>query len=616
MKNWHKLLSFVLAIAMCLSLAACTGSQQAQEPGQEPLVYLDYGIGIDPYNDKYNNDLYGLNGNAVDGPDPGCFYVSEEEDPVYGGYFYMYPTSFATNDWAQLYELKAKGIKNLVASCYRSKDLYNWELCGALEGGYSCVVDNEDWCDNYWWAPEVIRNPKDGKYYMYFNAMMPQGYNTKGLVDTSYNWARMFIGVAVSDSPMGPFDILYDLDPATGARIPTINFHTGCKTKDNWSVIDVNPFFDDDGTLYLYFNKHTDDSYNALNGIWGVKMKSMTKADYSTVSCLTLANVKTVSNEPGKIESVTPGPATMAHEGLNEGPTMVKHNGKYFMLYSLYGYTAPGYGVYQAVSDDPLSGFVKLDPDNGYTVLDGAVHGHVLGTGHCAVAKKGDQHYIIYHRHASKYSWTDGAGRCMGADRLEFVENKDGMEIPQANGPTKNLIWLEEDISGYKNLMETAKVTVSSGTGTEYLSDGFVSYYALTKDMAFTSNAEEVTITLSWDAPVSVESIMIFNSSDIFTAFSSVADIRFKLAEKPEWASKEYAYGVIQDLKLPERYYDVDSEEYIPCAPAVAEFNPIVVTEIQITLNGADKYHNFNKFGEEDLSLTISEIAVLGGATK
>jgi hypothetical protein len=295
---------------------------------------------------------------------------------------------------------------------------------------------------------------------------------------------------------------------------------------------------------------------------------------------------------------------------------MVKHNGKYFMLFSNYGYTSPAYGVYQAVSDDPLTGFVKLAPDNGYTVMDGAVHGHVMGTGHCAVAKKGDQHYIIYHRHASKYSWTDGAGRCMAADKLEFVKNKDGLEIPQANGPTKNLYWLEEDISGYKNLMETAKVSVSSGSGTEYLSDGFMPYYALTKDMAFVSNEEEVTITLSWDEPVSVESVMIFNSVDIFTAFSSVADIRFKLAEKPEWSSKEYDYAVIKNLKLPERYYDVASEEYIPCAPAVAEFNPVVVTEIQITLKGADKYLTTNKFGENDLSLNISEIAVLGGAVK
>ena len=295
---------------------------------------------------------------------------------------------------------------------------------------------------------------------------------------------------------------------------------------------------------------------------------------------------------------------------------MVKHNGKYYMLFSNYGYSQPAYGVYQAISDDPLSGFVKLDFDNGYTVLDGSVHGNASGTGHCAVTRKGDQYYIIYHRHNSKYGMNQGSGRSIFADKLQFVENKDGLEIIQANGPTTNLIWLEEDISGYKNLMETATVKVSSGTGAEYLGDGFMPYYELTKDMAFSSTGKETTITLSWDEPVSVESIMIFNSRDVFTAFSSVADIRFKLAEKPEWLSREYSYAVIENLEMPERYYDVDADEYVPCAPAVAEFDPIVVSEIQITLRGADKYRATNKFGEKDLLINISEIAVLGGAVR
>ena len=134
--------------------------------------------------------------------------------------------------------------------------------------------------------------------------------------------------------------------------------------------------------------------------------------------------------------------------------------------------------------------------------------------------------------------------------------------------------------------------------------------------MAMKTDAKEVTITLSWDEAVTVNSVMIFNSRDIYSAFSQIADIRFKLAQKPEWSSKEYEYAVIQNLKMPDRYYKADAEEYIPCAPAVAEFNPVVVTEIQITLKGADKYVTTNKFGEKDLSLSISEIAVLGGASK
>lgn len=612
MRRSYKILAAFLAAALCLSMTAC-GSQQ-----QDSLVYLNYGTGLDPFTDNYNTDLYGFNGNDVEAPDPGCFYVSEEEDPQWGGYFYMYPTSFATNDWAQLNGeyYKENGITNLVAGCYRSRDLYNWELCGALEGGYVCVIDKEDWCQNYWWAPEVIRNPADGKYYLYFSAMIPQDWGVEGFSTSSSYFDRLHLGVAVSDTPVGPFDVLYDIDPATGKRIPTINFHTGCNTEHPWSVIDVNPFFDDNGDFYLYFNKHTDDHYSQLNGIWGMKMVDMTHPDYSTVSCLTQASRVTASSIPGQIEEVETGAACINSEGsINEAPYMVKHNGKYYITYAPYGFSAPGYGVLQAVSDDPLTGFVKLDGMSGNPVMDGSMFGHMNGTGHHAFAKKGDQLYVIYHRHDSKYGWELGYGRSVCADKVNFVTNADGLDVLTANGPSKSLQWLEEDISGYKNLAESADIQISAGTGVRYLNDTIVPYYPVVKDWVMSAEEEEVTITLSWDKPVSVSSVMIYNSKDIDSAFSQISDIRFKLAEKPDWASRDYDYAVIQNLKLPERYYDVASEEYIPAAPAVAEFDPIMVTEIKITLKGSDKYIAENKLGEKSLLLHISEIVVLGGAS-
>ena len=113
---------------------------------------------------------------------------------------------------------------------------------------------------------------------------------------------------------------------------------------------------------------------------------------------------------------------------------------------------------------------------------------------------------------------------------------------------------------------------------------------------------------------VSVTADAMNNLTDASSAIVTL--IGFKLAEKPEWSSKLYDYAVIKDLKFPDRYYNVDSEEYTPCAPAVAEFNTIVVNEIQITLKGSDKYIDTNKFGEKDMTIAISEIAVLGGATK
>ena len=78
-----KIIVSILAATLALGLAGC-GSGSSNDK----LVYLDYGTGIDETG-AYNNELYGMNNNDVNGADPGCIYVSEEEDPVHGGYFYM-----------------------------------------------------------------------------------------------------------------------------------------------------------------------------------------------------------------------------------------------------------------------------------------------------------------------------------------------------------------------------------------------------------------------------------------------------------------------------------------------------------------------------------------------
>lgn len=47
--------------------------------------------------------------------------------------------------------------------------------------------------------------------------------------------------------------------------------------------------------------------------------------------------------------------------------------------------------------------------------------------------------------------------------------------------------------------------------------------------------------------------------------------------------------------------------------PAVAQFYEIMVSEIQITISGADRLMQYNKMGQENTALDVSEIIVLGG---
>lgn len=596
-----KVLAGILAAGLCLGAAGCNGL----ESGKDSLVYLDYGTGIND-DGNYNTELYGMNIKEPQGGDPSMFYVSEEEDPVYGGYYYMYSGGTSSAE-----EYKKEHISVLAVTCYRSKDMYQWELCGAMDG--MCVaIDEEDWCQMHQWGPCVVRNPADGKYYCYFSSAVVQNYGVEGISNASYDWDRLYMAVSVSDSPMGPFDVLYDTDAATGKRMPTVNFQTGCQTEHPWAVIDPAPFFDDDGTLYMYFNKHPDEHYSELNGVFGMKMNSMTIPDYSTVTCLTQAGYARATSTPGKIEEVTKSEPYFSDETrINEAPYMYKHNGTYYITYASNGYGMANYSVHQAIGDSPLGTFVKPDEASGNPVLDGSRYNFVHGTASHGFVERDGELWIVYHRNGSVNSYEEGWERSVSVDRVSLLKNQEGQTVLSANGPSKSLQWLPESVSGYKNLAQTAEIALCAGTGAEYLTDTILPFYEVSKDYVMSAEGD-VTITMKWQEPVRVSSLMVYNAQDVEKAFSNISDIRFKLEEQPSWASRNYDYAVIKDLKFPDRYWNPETEKYIVGAAAVAEFEEILVSEIKITIKAGERLIEFNKFGEPNTGVNLSEIVVLG----
>ena len=595
-------IGFLIA-ALCPGTAGCGRGTNEDPDGS--LVYLNYTTGVEE-DGNYNSSLYGYNNNVFQGGDPDIIYVSEEEDPENGGYYYLY---FGSTREAGSY--REDHISFLTYLCYRSRNLFQWESCGALDG-FILGVEEEDWCQMHTWAPSVIRNPIDGKYYLYFNGAIPADYGVAGFSSSGNDWDRMYLGVAVSDSPMGPFDVLYDTDPATGKRIPTINFQEGGSTRYPWSAIDACPFMDDDGTLYLYFNKHTDDHYSQMNGVFGMRMSTMTIPDYSTVTCLTQAGYATADCVPGNIEEISGGePYYITDEGINEAPDMYKHNGKYYITYASRGYSDPGYSLHQAISDNPLGPFVKPDEEGGNPVLDGSKFGFVNGTASHDIIQIEDEPWIVYHRHGSVNGFDEGWERSISVDRVSLVENQAGETVLSANGPSKFLVWLPESISGYQNLAQKADIQISDGTGVQYLTDRVLPFYEVARDHQMHVDGD-VTITMKWPEPVSISSVMVYNAREEDTAFSRIADIRFRLAGQPEWASRPYDYAVIEDLEFPERYWDPQTERYINCSPAVAEFGLLSVTELQIRIRKEDRLLEVNKLGEDNYALDLSEIIVLG----
>lgn len=215
------------------------------------------------------------------------------------------------------------------------------------------------------WAPEVYQY--QGKYYLLYST-------------------DEHIALAVADSPTGPFR----------------------KTADSYlledNCIDGHFLFDDDGSIYLYM------AYFGKTGseIWGCKMKP----DLSTTETETMTRLTTCKSNEG---------------GVNEGPFMLKYQGKYYLTYSVNGYTDHNYSVKLAVSDSPLGEYTGKG-----TVLEKC--GPLVGTGHHSftTSPDGSELIIAYHCH---YSTTRIHARKLCIDRCRFVPTSDGYTL-SVYGPT------------------------------------------------------------------------------------------------------------------------------------------------------------------------------------
>lgn len=150
----------------------------------------------------------------------------------------------------------------------------------------------------------------------------------------------------------------------------------------------------------------------------------------------------------------------------------------------------------------------------------------------------------------------------------------------------------------------------------EYLNDGVIPYYAYNETQVLSTDTD-VTVTLRFEKPVTVVSVMVFNAFNEFDAFSKIKTITFEVAAQADWMSKAYDFAVISDLMFPATYYDVSgesSDKYKNCAPAVAEFNEISVTAISFTIAKSDRLKVYDKLGNVNTQLKLTEIAVLGRA--
>jgi beta-xylosidase len=238
--------------------------------------------------------------------------------------------------------------------CWSSTDMETW----AYEGVVWSPPSPDGWNNTLIWAPHML--VWEGCYYLYYAA-------------------NQMIGVAVADSPTGPFLDVYDRPLIGGGYCGTPGLS-----------IDADVFADEDGSLYMYCTDN--DPYSVI------RVSPM--SDPVTVAC---------------------DWTTLFYPGLvfetfwAEGPWMVRHEGRYYLMYSGGSTALPYYAVGYYLADNPLGPFEKFE---GNPILHVDWEYDFWGPGHHSTVVGPDGAlWIFYHtKIAPSYGWE----RELRKNKLDF----------------------------------------------------------------------------------------------------------------------------------------------------------------------------------------------------
>lgn len=287
---------------------------------------------------------------------PSWEYVPDGEPHVFGDRLYVY----GSHD-------RAHGTR------YCEEDYVGWSapLSDLSDWRYEGVIyrkdqdgDNPDG-SKLMFAPDVAQGP-DGRYYLYY-----------GMSDVAY------IGVAVSDSPSGPFEYYGKVAYSDGGYPEGLAFDPGVLCEESG--------------IYLYYGFSyqaaglSEEKKEAYRKLMGAPMEGavMVRLD---------EDMKTVVSDPVLIAN---GDVSAKGTGYEAHPffeaSSIRHIGeKYYFVYS----SLQGHELCYATGDSPSGPFVF----GGVIVSNGDIG---LGEGqraydannHGGIVEVNGQYYIFYHRH-------------------------------------------------------------------------------------------------------------------------------------------------------------------------------------------------------------------------
>jgi beta-xylosidase len=261
-----------------------------------------------------------------------------------------------------------------------STDLVNWEI------GRDALPSLPRWVNLNGpdvWAPEVIQ--VGDEFLLYYTARSRE---------TGYQC----VGLAISDSPQGPFR-----DPHDGPFV--------CQTEEG-GTIDASPFRDADGALYLYF-KNDGNCCGRATWLYGQELSP---------------DGRTLLGEPVRlIRNMEPWTG-----GVVEAPTMWIQDGQYYLFYSGNDYGGERYAVGYARCEGPLGPCVAAE-ENPILASDMTEMPFAMGPGHQTIFidAAGDT-WLVYH------VWQVSGGlrtdnRLVWLDRVTWEGGR-----PVVQGPTRN----------------------------------------------------------------------------------------------------------------------------------------------------------------------------------
>jgi GH43 family beta-xylosidase len=348
------------------------------------------------------------------------------------------------------------------------------------------------------WAPEI--HFLQGKWYVYFAADSGNNFNH-----------RLYVLENSSKDPLQGNWILK-------GKLTT--------PEDKWAI-DAS-VFENKGRLYIIWSGWKGD-INGEQDIFIAKMKNPWTAEGKR----TLVSAPTYSWERnGDLNN----PNDVKHVSVNEGPEILKHDNKLFLIYSASGCWTDTYalGMLTANAGADLlksSSWTKTD----HPVFKESLANHVYATGHNSFFKSpdGKENYILYHANSEP---GQGCGRHRSPRAQKFIWNVDGSPnfgVPVSAGVHLNI---PSGTDGIDTIKQNPVFNFNFPDPTVINVDG--TYYAYATRGTYNGK---------------VNNIQLASSKDLFH-WKYLGDA---LPQKPTWASHSQLFWA------PDVVYDASSKQYV-----------------------------------------------------